>query len=184
MARWRMVFQGITELESQFSDLTDTQLKKESLSLRFRAKSGEKLDRLLPAAAALVRVAAQRTLQMRHYDVQLIGGMALFHGSIAEMDTGEGKTLTATLPLYMHALTGKGSHLATVNDYLARRDKELLEPTYKLLGMTVIAFCYVDSGVMPVTCWEREAASDGMTVEISPYNVALISCWLMRQTVS
>ncbi|MCP3695995.1 MAG: preprotein translocase subunit SecA, partial [Planctomycetaceae bacterium] len=125
MARWRMVFQGITELESQFSDLTDTQLKKESLSLRFRAKSGEKLDRLLPAAAALVRVAAQRTLQMRHYDVQLIGGMALFHGSIAEMDTGEGKTLTATLPLYMHALTGKGSHLATVNDYLARRDKEL-----------------------------------------------------------
>ena len=136
MARWRMVFQGITELESQFSDLTDTQLKKESLSLRFRAKSGEKLDRLLPAAAALVRIAAQRTLQMRHYDVQLIGGMALFHGSIAEMDTGEGKTLTATLPLYMHALTGKGSHLATVNDYLARRDKELLEPTYKLLGMT------------------------------------------------
>ena len=136
MARWRMLFEEVEEFERQFNDLTDGQLKKESLSLRFRAKSGEKLDRLISAAAALVRVAAQRTLGMRHYDVQIIGGMALFQGSIAEMDTGEGKTLTATLPMYIHALTGKGSHLATVNDYLARRDAELLEPTYALLGMT------------------------------------------------
>ncbi len=136
MARWRMLFEEVEQLERQFESLTDTQLKKESLSLRFRAKSGEKLDRLVSAAAALVRVAAQRSLGMRHYDVQIIGGMALFQGSIAEMDTGEGKTLTATLPMYIHALTGKGSHLATVNDYLARRDKELLEPTYALLGMT------------------------------------------------
>ena len=136
MARWRILFEEVEQFERQFERLTDPQLKKESLSLRFRAKSGEKLDRLIPMAAALVRVAAQRTLEMRHYDVQIIGGMALFQGSVAEMDTGEGKTLTATLPMYMHALTGKGSHLATVNDYLARRDKELLEPTYALLGMT------------------------------------------------
>ncbi len=136
MARWRMLFEEVEQFERQFNELTDGQLKKESLSLRFRAKSGEKLDRLISAAAALVRVASQRTLGMRHYDVQIIGGMALFQGSIAEMDTGEGKTLTATLPMYIHALTGKGSHLATVNDYLARRDAELLEPTYALLGMT------------------------------------------------
>lgn len=136
MARWRMLFEEVEQFERQFEGLTDSELKKESLSLRFRAKSGEKLDRLVSAAAALVRVAAQRSLGMRHYDVQIIGGMALFQGSIAEMDTGEGKTLTATLPMYIHALTGKGSHLATVNDYLARRDKELLEPTYALLGMT------------------------------------------------
>lgn len=136
MARWRMLFEEVEQFEQQFEGLPDAQLKKESLSLRFRAKSGEKLDRLVSAAAALVRVAAQRALGMRHYDVQIIGGMALFQGSIAEMDTGEGKTLTATLPMYIHALTGKGSHLATVNDYLARRDKELLEPTYALLGMT------------------------------------------------
>ena len=136
MARWRILFEEVEQLERQFEGLTDPQLKKESLSLRFRAKSGEKLDRLIPMAAALIRVAAQRTLEMRPYDVQIIGGMALFQGSVAEMDTGEGKTLTATIPMYMHALTGKGSHLATVNDYLARRDKELLEPTYRLLGMT------------------------------------------------
>jgi len=136
MARWRMLFEEVEQFERQFNELTDGQLKKESLSLRFRAKSGEKLDRLISAAAGLVRVAAQRTLGMRHYDVQIIGGMALFQGAIAEMDTGEGKTLTATLPMYMHALTGKGSHLATVNDYLARRDAEFLESTYGLLGMT------------------------------------------------
>ena len=115
MARWRMLFEEVEQLERQYESLTDTQLKKESLSLRFRAKSGEKLDRLVSAAAALVRVAAQRSLGMRHYDVQIIGGMALFQGSIAEMDTGEGKTLTATLPMYIHALTGKGSHLKTVS---------------------------------------------------------------------
>ena len=136
MARFKMMFDEVEQFERQFEGLSEKKLKKESLSLRFRAKSGEKLDRLVSAAAGLVRVAAQRTIQLRHYDVQIIGGMALFQGAIAEMDTGEGKTLTATLPLYMHALTGKGSHLATVNDYLARRDKELLEPTYALLGMT------------------------------------------------
>ena len=91
----------------------------------------------LPQAFALVREAANRTIGLRHFDVQLLGGIALFHGSVAEMDTGEGKTLTATLPMYLHALRGKGSHLATVNDYLAARDAQIMRPVYELLGLSV-----------------------------------------------
>ncbi len=117
--------------------LDDRALRKRSLSLRFRAKSGEQLVRLVPEAFALVREAARRALTMRHFDVQMLGGIALFHGRIAEMDTGEGKTLTATLPMYVHALVGKGTHLATVNDYLAARDAESMGPVYEMLGLTV-----------------------------------------------
>ena len=100
--------QEIAGYESELQQLDDRALKKRSLSLRFRAKSGEPLVRLLPEGFALVREAASRVLQMRHFDVQILGGIALFHGRIAEMDTGEGKTLTATLPMYLHALVGKG----------------------------------------------------------------------------
>ncbi|MBJ45140.1 MAG: preprotein translocase subunit SecA [Planctomycetaceae bacterium] len=135
--RWRSLIPVIETYEADYVKLTDPQLRKESLSLRYRAKAGEKLALLLPQAFALVRAAAQRTVQMRHFDVQLVGGMALFHGSIAEMDTGEGKTLTATLPLYLHSLRGKGAHLATVNDYLAARDADLMRPIYDLLGTSV-----------------------------------------------
>ena len=137
MARWSMMLQTINEMEATLQKETDPQLRKRSLSLRFRAKSGEKLERLLPEAYALVREAAVRTINLRHFDVQIIGGMALFDGNIAEMDTGEGKTLTATLPMYLHALVGRGSHLATVNDYLAVRDAETMTPVYQMLGMSV-----------------------------------------------
>ncbi len=137
IARWRKLLPIVDSFEEKYLKLNDEALRKESLSLRFRAKSGEQLAKLLPEAAALVRVASQRTLNMRHYDVQIIGGMALFHGCIAEMSTGEGKTLAATLPLYLHALPGKGSHLATVNDYLAARDAEEMGPVYRMLGLTV-----------------------------------------------
>ena len=137
MARWSLMLQRINEMESSLQKETDQQLRKRSLSLRFRAKSGEKLERLLPEAYALVREAAVRTINLRHFDVQIIGGMALFDGNIAEMDTGEGKTLTATLPMYLHALVGRGSHLATVNDYLAARDAETMAPVYRMLGMSV-----------------------------------------------
>ena len=91
----------------------------------------------MPEGYALVREAAVRTLKQRHYDVQMIGGIALFNGCIAEMETGEGKTLTASLPLYIHALAGKGAHLATVNDYLAERDAGLMSPIYEMLGLSV-----------------------------------------------
>ena len=105
--------------------------------MRRRHQAGESLDELLPEAFAVVREAARRILGMRHFDVQLIGGMVLHDGKIAEMRTGEGKTLIATLPVYLNALTGKGVHLVTVNDYLASRDAEWMGRVYNFLGLTV-----------------------------------------------
>ena len=127
----------VASLEPSLQKESDHELRKRSLSLRYRAKSGEKLNGLLPEAYALVREAGVRSLGMRHFDSQIIGGIALFQSNIAEMETGEGKTLTATLPLYLHGLSGKGAHLATVNDYLAARDAEWMRPIYSLLGLSV-----------------------------------------------
>jgi preprotein translocase subunit SecA len=137
LTRWASLVPKIGDLEPELQELNDEQLRKRSLSLRYRAKSGEPLGRLLVEGFALVREAGRRTLNMRHFDVQLLGGIAMFNRSIVEMQTGEGKTLSATLPLYLYALAGKGCHLATVNDYLARRDAEWMEPIYKALGLTV-----------------------------------------------
>ena len=137
LAHWARLLPQIEDHEREFEKLNDEQLRKQSLSLRYEAKSGVPLSKLLPQAYALIRVASMRTVQMRHFDVQIIGGIALFNESIAEMATGEGKTLTATLPLYVYALAGKGSHLATVNDYLAKRDAEWMQPLYAALGMSV-----------------------------------------------
>ena len=137
MAAWRQQLPVVEGFEDELKSLQDDDLRKRSLSLRFRARSGERLDQLAPEAFALVREAGRRTLEMRHFDVQILGGFSLFHGSIAEMETGEGKTLTATLPMYLHALHGKGTHLATVNDYLAKRDAEWMSPIYQALGLTV-----------------------------------------------
>jgi preprotein translocase subunit SecA len=136
LAQWGKVLQQIADLEPVLEKEDSKELRKRSLSLRYRAKSGERLERLLPEAYALVRESSRRTLGLRHFDVQMIGGMSLFHGCIAEMETGEGKTLTATLPLYLHALSGKGAHLATVNDYLAERDANWMRPLYELLGLS------------------------------------------------
>ena len=136
LAQWGKVLGQIAELEPVLEKEDSKELRKRSLSLRYRAKSGERLERLLPEAYALVRESSRRTLGLRHFDVQMIGGMSLFHGCIAEMETGEGKTLTATLPLYLHALSGKGAHLATVNDYLAERDANWMRPLYELLGLS------------------------------------------------
>ena len=137
LAQWGKVLTQISALEPTLQGEANRDLKKRSLSLKYRAKSGEALTKLLPEAYALVREAAVRTISQRHYDVQMVGGIALFNGCIAEMETGEGKTLTATLPLYIHALVGKGAHLATVNDYLAERDANNMRPVYDLLGLTV-----------------------------------------------
>ena len=117
--------------------LSDDELRGQTELFRQRLADGEKLDDLLPEAFATVREAAIRTLGQRHYDVQLIGGIALHRGEIAEMKTGEGKTLVATLAVYLNALEGKGVHVVTVNDYLARRDADWMGQIYRFLGMTV-----------------------------------------------
>src|SRR3712207_3655017 len=104
--------------------------------MRERARNGESLNDLLPECFAVTREAGKRTMSMRHFDVQMIGGMVLHDGSIAEMKTGEGKTLTGTLPIILNSLTAKGVHVVTVNDYLARRDAEWMSPIYDLLGVT------------------------------------------------
>lgn len=137
LSRWYSLLPKIAALEPELQKLADDQIRKRSLSLRYRAKSGEPLSRLLVEGYALVREAGRRTLNMRHFDVQLLGGVAMFYRSIIEMQTGEGKTLTATLPMYLHGLMGRGCQLATVNDYLAHRDADLMRPIYQLLGMTV-----------------------------------------------
>jgi len=127
----------INALEPRMEALSAEELKNKTAEFRQRLENGQKLEDLLVEAFAVVREASRRTLGMRHYDVQLIGGMVLHEGKIAEMKTGEGKTLVATLPLYLNALVGKGAHLVTVNDYLVRRDAQLNEPLYNALGMTV-----------------------------------------------
>lgn len=117
--------------------LSDEALQAKSIEFRERLDKGETLDDILPEAFAVCREASERVLGMRHYRVQLIGGYVLHNGDIAEMKTGEGKTLVATLPVYLNALTGRGVHVVTVNEYLARRDKELMEPLYFALGLSV-----------------------------------------------
>src|SRR5215210_1611952 len=127
----------INDFEPELELDTDEELGERADALRERARNGEALDELLPESFALTREAAKRTLGQRHFDVQLIGGMALHDGSIAEMKTGEGKTLTATLAAVLNALAGNGVHIVTVNDYLARRDAEWMRPIYEMLGVKV-----------------------------------------------
>lgn len=127
----------IGELEKDFQEYSDSALKEKTIELKSRLSDGESLEQLLPPVFALVREAARRTLQQRHFDVQLIGGMVLHEGKIAEMKTGEGKTLTATLPVYLNALEEKGVHVITVNDYLAKRDTVWMGQIYHALGLSV-----------------------------------------------
>ncbi|HHZ19985.1 MAG TPA: preprotein translocase subunit SecA [Firmicutes bacterium] len=127
----------INALEAEMIPLSDEELRGKTVEFRKRIQNGETLDDLLPEAFAVVREAAKRTLGQRHYDVQLMGGIVLHNGKIAEMKTGEGKTLVATLPVYLNALTGKGVHVVTVNDYLAKRDSEWMGKIYRFLGMEV-----------------------------------------------
>src|SRR5213592_2221938 len=129
--------ESINRIEPEMELLDDSELRSEADELRKRAREGEAIDDLLPEAFALVREAGRRTIGQRHFDVQLIGGMVLHSGAIAEMRTGEGKTLTATLAVVLNALAGKGVHVVTVNDYLARRDALWMKPIYDMLGVSV-----------------------------------------------
>ncbi|HYJ75794.1 MAG TPA: DEAD/DEAH box helicase, partial [Kineosporiaceae bacterium] len=127
----------VNALEDDFVGLSDAELREETDKFRARLADGESLDDLLPEAFATVREAARRTLGQRHFDVQLVGGAALHQGNIAEMKTGEGKTLVATAPAYLNALAGKGVHVITVNDYLASYQSELMGRVYRFLGLSV-----------------------------------------------
>jgi len=137
LKQMKPIVNGINKLEPHMQKLSDDELRAQTTKFREMIKNGSTLDSILPEAFATVREASVRTLEMRHFDVQLMGGVALFRGNIAEMKTGEGKTLTATLALYLRALTGNGAHLVTVNDYLAKRDAEWMGAIYTFLGLTV-----------------------------------------------
>ena len=137
LKRLRPRVADINAFEPAIKALSDDQLRGKTAEFRARLANGETLNDLLPEAFAVVREAGRRVLSMRHYDVQMIGGMVLHNGTLAEMKTGEGKTLVATLPAYLNALEGKGVHIVTVNDYLARRDSEWMGRVYRFLGMTV-----------------------------------------------
>jgi preprotein translocase subunit SecA len=137
LKQYRRQMQAINALESSLGGLTDAELQQKTLEFKQRVQQGTSLDELLPEAFAVVREGSRRALQMRHFDVQLIGGMVLHYGKIAEMRTGEGKTLMATLPAYLNALSGKGVHVVTVNDYLAARDAEWMGRLYRFLGLSV-----------------------------------------------
>jgi preprotein translocase subunit SecA len=137
LKQYRKTVDRINALEPQFEALSDDQLQAKTQEFKERLAKGETLDELLTEAFAVVREASKRVLKMRHFDVQLLGGMALHNGKIAEMRTGEGKTLTATLPVYLNALAGKGVHVVTVNDYLANRDAQWMGKLYGFLGLTV-----------------------------------------------
>src|SRR5918911_496289 len=137
LRRLQPIVDEINALEPDFEALSDGELRDKTTEFRGRYLAGEELDDLLVEAFATVREAAKRTLGQRHFDVQMTGGIVLHRGMIAEMKTGEGKTLVATLPVYLNALTGKGVHVVTVNDYLARRDSEWMGQIYRFLGLTV-----------------------------------------------
>ncbi|MBQ3076484.1 MAG: preprotein translocase subunit SecA, partial [Clostridia bacterium] len=137
LKKLRPIVSKIEGLAPAFAALSDEELRAKTEEFRARHQQGESLDDLLPEAFATVREAAKRVIGLRHYPVQLLGGIVLHQGRIAEMRTGEGKTLVATLPAYLNAIAGKGVHIVTVNDYLARRDSEWMGKVYRFLGMTV-----------------------------------------------
>ena len=135
--QYRKTVALINGLEAQFEALSDEQLRAKTDAFRARVAQGETLDAILPEAFAVVREGSKRVMKMRHFDVQMIGGIALHKGKISEMRTGEGKTLTATLAVYLNALANKGVHVVTVNDYLASRDAQWMGKLYNFLGMSV-----------------------------------------------
>ena len=137
LKKMRKVVALVNELEKEIEALSDDELKQKTAYFKEQLEAGKTLDDILPEAFAVVREASKRVFEMRHFDVQLIGGMVLQSGRIAEMRTGEGKTLTATLAAYLNGLTGKGVHVITVNDYLAARDANNNRPLFEFLGMSV-----------------------------------------------
>jgi preprotein translocase subunit SecA len=151
LKRIKPMIQKINDLEAEVRGLGDEQLRGKTFDFKNRLSQGEPLEQVLPEAFAVVREAARRTLGERHYDVQLIGGIVLHEGKIAEMATGEGKTLVSTLPAYLNALEGKGVHIVTVNDYLAKRDSEWMGVIYRFLGLSVGVIVHELTDPEPIT---------------------------------
>jgi Preprotein translocase subunit SecA (ATPase, RNA helicase) len=137
LKKYEKITKIVNEFEKEMMSLSDNELAGKTEEFKKRINNGESLDDILPEAFAVVREASRRIVNMRHFDVQIMGGIALHEGKITEMKTGEGKTLVATLPIYLNALTGKNVHLATHNDYLAKRDAKWMGPVYEFLGLTV-----------------------------------------------
>lgn len=160
------VIDAVNALESKHQAMSDEQLKGQTAAFRARLEKGESMEDLLPEAFATVREASRRVLGQRHYDVQLVGGLALHRGGIAEMKTGEGKTLVSTLPVYLNALSGQGVHVVTVNDYLARRDANWMGPIYRFLGLSVSAIQHEHSFL-----FDPQVQSDGQEVTVEMQNL-------------
>src|SRR4030067_817997 len=137
LKRYSLILEEVNNFESLMMSLSDEDLRAKTPYFKDKLNKGSNLDDILPETFAVAREASRRTLLMRPFDVQVIGGLVLHEGKIAEMKTGEGKTLVATMPIYLNALSGKGVHLVTVNDYLAKRDSEWMGQIYKFLGLTV-----------------------------------------------
>ena len=137
LKQFNQTVHDINKLDSEYIKLSDEQLSSMTEKFKSDLTNGTQIEKILPQAFAVVREASKRVLGLRHFDVQLIGGLVLHSGKIAEMRTGEGKTLVATLPAYLNALSGKGVHVVTVNDYLAKRDSEWMAPIYEFLGLSV-----------------------------------------------
>jgi preprotein translocase subunit SecA len=156
---WPLV-ESVNDLESGVTGLSDSQLKDKTEEFKRRIEAGENLDDILPEAFAVAREASRRTLNMRHFDVQVLGGIILNEGKIAEMKTGEGKTLVATLPVYLNALEGKGVHVVTVNDYLAKRDTQWMGPVYHFLGLSVGAIQHDISFVYDPSYYSTDKRQD------------------------
>ncbi|MEK7501288.1 MAG: hypothetical protein AAB642_04160, partial [Patescibacteria group bacterium] len=153
----------VNALEPEFQKLSDQELGIKTQEFKERLSKGETLDQILPEAFAAVREASVRTLGQRHFDVQLVGGMALHEGKIAEMKTGEGKTLTATLALYLNALCGEGAHVVTVNDYLARRDTVWMGQIYHFLGLTIGCINHETSYLYSPSVTDNKGQENGIT---------------------
>jgi preprotein translocase subunit SecA len=171
LKRYQKLVAVINALEPEMQKLSGEELKARSLTLKEEVKNGKTLDEILPRAFALIREAARRTLGQRHFDVQLIGGMAIHEGKIAEMITGEGKTLAATAPVYLNALSGKGSHVVTVNDYLAKRDMTWMGQVYYALGLSVSCLVH-DGAFMYDQNFKGEEAADNERDALGSFRVA------------
>ena len=157
---WKPIVERINALESSLENLSPEELYGKTTEFKERLKKGETLDDILPEAFAVVREAAKRTLGQRHFDVQLLGGVALYKGGIAEMKTGEGKTLVATLPAYLVALMGQGVHVVTVNDYLSRRDAVWMGQIFAYLGLSIGVLNHAESFIYDRTHTDKDKERD------------------------